>query len=60
MPKLSGWRKLKFMKQKREYAALSVSKKAENSIESGHPWIYDSEIFGENTAGCADGSARSG
>ena len=44
------------MKQKREYAALSVSKKAENSIESGHPWIYDSEIFGENTAGYADGA----
>jgi len=43
------------MKQKRDFAALSVSKRAEISIESGHPWIYDSEVFGEDRAGCRDG-----
>lgn len=42
------------MKQKREYAALTVSRKAEQSILSGHPWVYDSEITGENES-CENG-----
>ena len=32
------------MKQKRNYAVAKVSKKAENSVNNGHPWIYDTEI----------------
>lgn len=32
------------MKQERPYPRLSVSRKAEHSIESGHPWIYDTEV----------------
>jgi len=32
------------LKQKRNYALARVSKKAENSVNSGHPWIYDTEI----------------
>ncbi len=32
------------MKQARPYPIFKVSKKAEHSIVSGHPWVYDSEI----------------
>lgn len=32
------------MKQERPYPRLSVSRKAEHSIESGHPWVYDTEV----------------
>ncbi len=38
------------MKSKRDFPIFTVSKKAEASIKSGHPWIYDTEIissFGE-------------
>ncbi|MCD8012684.1 MAG: class I SAM-dependent rRNA methyltransferase [Lachnospiraceae bacterium] len=43
------------MKQKRPYTILTVSKKAERSILSGHPWVYDAEIrqvIGTVTNGC--------
>ena len=32
------------MKQNRAYPVYSVTKKAENSIVSGHPWVYADEI----------------
>lgn len=33
------------MKQERAFAKVSVTRKAENSIQTGHPWIYDTELF---------------
>lgn len=33
------------MKQERNYARASVTRKAENSIQTGHPWIYDTEVL---------------
>lgn len=33
------------MKQSRPWAAFSVSRKAEQSLLHGHPWIYDTEIL---------------
>ncbi len=32
------------MKQSRGYPLVSVTRKAENSIQTGHPWIYNTEI----------------
>lgn len=32
------------MKQQREYPRATVTKKAQLSVESGHPWVYDGEI----------------
>ena len=32
------------MKQNRTYAKAAVTRKAENSIQSGHPWIYHTEV----------------
>ncbi|HEX3037385.1 MAG TPA: class I SAM-dependent rRNA methyltransferase [Oscillospiraceae bacterium] len=32
------------MKQERTYAKISVTRKAENSVQTGHPWIYDTEL----------------
>ncbi len=32
------------MKQPRTLPALTVTRKAENSIREGHPWVYDTEI----------------
>lgn len=43
------------MKSKRNYPVFTVTKKAENSIKCGHPWVYDAEItqtFGEVENGC--------
>ena len=34
------------MKQERALPKVEVSRKAENSIKSGHPWIYHTEIVG--------------
>ena len=34
------------MKQERKYPAATVSRKAEASLRSGHPWVYDAEIKG--------------
>lgn len=42
------------MKQKRELPAAGVTKKAEHSILSGHPWIYDTEITAPPN--CEDGA----
>lgn len=42
------------MKQKRELPAAGVTKKAEYSILSGHPWIYDTEVTAPPD--CEDGS----
>ena len=33
------------MKQIRNYPKAVVTKKAERSVEQGHPWIYDTEIL---------------
>lgn len=33
------------MKQNRAYPKLIVTRKAENSIQSGHPWVYNTEIL---------------
>lgn len=32
------------MKQQREYPKITVTRKAQASLESGHPWVYDTEI----------------
>lgn len=32
------------MKQNRGYPIVSVTRKAENSIQTGHPWVYNTEI----------------
>ena len=32
------------MKQARPWPAFSVTAKAQHSLESGHPWVYDTEI----------------
>ncbi|MDF2632148.1 MAG: class SAM-dependent rRNA methyltransferase [Caproiciproducens sp.] len=33
------------MKQIRIYPKLTVTRKAENSIQTGHPWVYNTEIL---------------
>lgn len=33
------------MKQTRPWAAFSISRKAEQSLLQGHPWVYDTEII---------------
>lgn len=43
------------MKQKREYAKVTVTKKAERSVLSGHPWIYDTELI-KTEGSCENGS----
>ena len=32
--------------KKREYPAITITKKAETSIAGGHPWVYDGELTG--------------
>jgi len=32
------------MKQTRNFPSVTVTKKAQMSLESGHPWVYDTEI----------------
>ncbi len=32
------------MKQNRNYPIVTVSRKAQAALESGHPWVYDTEI----------------
>ena len=32
------------MKQQRDYPVITVTKKAQAMLESGHPWVYDNEI----------------
>ena len=43
------------MKQERTYPRVAVTRKAENSIKSCHPWIYHTELV-EGEAGCNDGA----
>ena len=45
----------RIMKQERTYPRVEVTRKAENSIKSGHPWIYHTELV-EGEAGCNDGA----
>lgn len=33
------------MKQERSFPRVTVTKKAERSVEFGHPWIYDTEVI---------------
>ncbi len=33
------------MKQNRAYPKITVTRKAENSIQTGHPWVYNTEIL---------------
>ena len=33
------------MKQKRNYPSVTITKKQERSVRSGHPWIYEDEIL---------------
>lgn len=33
------------MKQNRTYPKIIVTRKAENSIQTGHPWVYNTEIL---------------
>lgn len=32
------------MKQQRRYVGATVSRKAEESLRAGHPWVYDTEV----------------
>ncbi len=41
------------MKQPRPYPVSAVTLKAQRSIESGHPWIYDTEVVAPPV--CEDG-----
>lgn len=44
-----------FMKNKRNFPIVTVTKKAEAALKKGHPWVYDAEImqtFGELENGC--------
>ena len=41
------------MKQ-RGYPIVTVTKKAERSLEGGHPWVYDGEVL--SAEGCEDGA----
>ena len=45
----------RIMKQERTYPRVEVTRKAENSIKSGHPWIYHTELV-EGEAVCNDGA----
>ncbi|MGI5855073.1 MAG: class I SAM-dependent rRNA methyltransferase [Candidatus Merdivicinus sp.] len=42
------------MKQSRPYPSAAVTQKAQRSIESGHPWIYDTEVI--QPPACEDGA----
>ena len=42
------------MKQTRPYPSAAVTQKAQRSIESGHPWIYDTEVT--QPPACEDGA----
>lgn len=42
------------MKQNRGYAIANVTRKAENSIQTGHPWVYNTEVVKMEGA-CEDG-----
>ena len=42
------------MKQSRPYLSAAVTQKAQRSIESGHPWIYDTEVI--QPPACEDGA----
>lgn len=42
------------MKQNRGYPVISVTRKAENSIQTGHPWVYNTEVVR------ADGAYQNG
>ena len=33
------------MKQARNVPAATITKKAENSLRLGHPWVYDAEVL---------------
>ncbi len=33
------------MKQERNFARITVTRKAERAIEGGHPWVYDAELI---------------
>ena len=33
------------MKQERGFPCVSVTRKAENAIRAGHPWVYDAELL---------------
>ena len=43
------------MKAERNFPRFTVTKKAETSLRSGHPWVYDTEIMniaGQTQNGC--------
>ncbi len=41
------------MKSDRGYPQIEITKKAENSIRAGHPWVYDTEVVKKEP--CGDG-----
>lgn len=43
------------MKQNRGYPVAAVTRKAENSIQSGHPWVYNTEVV-KLEGDCKNGS----
>ena len=32
------------MKQQRQFPTVTVTKKAQRSLQSGHPWVYGGEV----------------
>ena len=43
------------MKTQREYSTVTVTRKAQAALESGHPWVYDEEIL-TSTEGFQNGA----
>ena len=43
------------MKQKREFPKITITRKAQAALESGHPWVYDEEVL-TPTEGIPNGS----
>lgn len=43
------------MKQQRDFPKITISRKAQAALESGHPWVYDSELI-TSSGGVPNGS----
>ena len=33
------------VKQQRPYPAFTITRRAQDSCEAGHPWVYDTEVL---------------
>ncbi len=49
------------MKQQRQFPTVTVTKKAQRSLQSGHPWVYGGEVVEvkeRRTGSCATSSMK--